>query len=61
MARIGDTCVSIGNADWYIGDAESYDPTANIDRDFVRSLVGGSVTSTMVIPGILFKASATAG
>ena len=41
MARIGDTCVSIGNEDWYIGDAESYDPTANISRDIVRAIVGG--------------------
>lgn len=42
MARIGDSCVSIGNEDWFIGDAESYDPVANIAQDQLSSLVGGS-------------------
>lgn len=43
MARIGDTCVSIGNEDWFIGDAESYDPVTDIAGDELLSLVNGSV------------------
>lgn len=43
MARVGDTCVSIGNADWFRGDRVSVDPISILPRALIRSVVGNSI------------------
>jgi hypothetical protein len=42
MARVGDTCVRIGNEDWFRGDSVSVSPTTVAPYDVVRVLRGGS-------------------
>jgi len=43
MARAGDTCVSIGNADWFRGDSVSTDPVSVLPAELLRSTVGNAV------------------
>lgn len=43
MARVGDTCVSIGNADWFRGDSVSTDPVAVLPNEVLRGTVGNSI------------------
>ena len=43
MARVGDTCVSIGNADWFRGDSESVDPVSVLPNELLRGTVGNSI------------------
>jgi len=42
MALVGDTCVSIGNADWFRGDSVSISPTTVAPYDVVRVQRGSS-------------------
>ena len=39
MAYIGDSCLRIGNANWYIGDEESYIPNASLYPEVIQASV----------------------
>ena len=42
MANIGDTCVSIGNRDWFIGDSVSVEPSTVLPFETAQLQRGGS-------------------
>ena len=46
MANIGDTCVSIGNRDWFIGDSVSVEPSTVLPFETAQLQRGGSARLT---------------
>ena len=46
MANIGDTCVSIGNRDWFIGDSVSIEPSTVLPFETAQLQKGGSARLT---------------